>query len=144
MGDIFDDLNSDDQTITHDAIEEVMVNEFFSLVVQPQDGKVSLHLETEMGDVTPVGLYLPENKAEIQQEINSLLTKYPSLWIQWDHKEFEGVTFQIRRGNKTERFFRTGKNGMFQRRKVYAQRNPDAVVSFIQHPEEPEHLKFPV
>ncbi len=75
MGDIFDDLNSDDQTITHDAIEEVMVNEYFSLVVQPHDGKVSIHLETEMGDVTPVGLYLPENKTVIQQEINNLLTK---------------------------------------------------------------------
>lgn len=143
MGDIFDDLNSDDQTITHDAIEEVMVNEYFSLVVQPHDGKVSIHLETEMGEVTPVGLYLPENKTVIQQEINRLLTKYPSLWIQWDHKEFEGVTFQIRRGNKTERFFRTGKNGMFQRRKVYAQRHPDAVVSFIQHPEA-EEPEFPV
>tara|TARA_R100001015_G_C4538845_1_gene103360 strand:- start:77 stop:523 length:447 start_codon:yes stop_codon:yes gene_type:complete len=141
MGNVFDDLNADNQFIEHDKQDEIQAtiteaDDFFSLVVKPFNGHVSLHLETEMGDITPVGLFRPESKAIIQEEINSLLTKYPKLWIQWDHKEFEGVTFQIRRGNQTERFFRTGKNGMFQRRKVYAERNPDAVVSFIPHPEE--------
>lgn len=147
MGDIFDDLNAEDQSITHDAIEEVKgetTKDYFCLVVKPFDGKVSLHLETEMGDIRPVALLLPENKAKIQEEINYLLSKYPDLWIQWDHKEFSGVTFQIRRGNKCERFFRTGKSGMFQRRKVYAQRNPDAVVSFVPHPEEPVGTEYPV
>tara|TARA_R100000742_G_C4279664_1_gene105120 strand:- start:4402 stop:4845 length:444 start_codon:yes stop_codon:yes gene_type:complete len=143
MGNIFDDLNADDQFIEADVRDEVTnepINtdiDFCSLVVSEYANKVSLHIENDMGIPDPVGLFLPENKVDIQEAINQTLKDHPGIWIRWEHGSFKGVHFQIRRGNGVkERFFRTDTKGAFARRKIYAQRNPDSVVSFTMFPEE--------
>ena len=136
------DINAEDQFIEADQRDEANSNtpEYYSLVVRECLDMVSMHLEDEMGNITPIGLFDPSSETRIQTEINQMLDKYPKLWIQWEHPKFAGVHFQIRRGDGSkERFFRTPTRGLqesFARRRIYAERNPGSTVSFTQFPIE--------